>query len=128
MATPNDRKYSKTHEWVKVDGSNATIGLTEFAVHAIKDIVFLELPSAGKDAQAGKPFGVIESVKAVFDLNAPLGGRITAVNEALLNDFALLTSDPYNAGWLLKVEGISGDAGALLDAAAYDKHCAEEAH
>lgn len=128
MATPNDRKYSKTHEWVKVDGSNATIGLTEFAVHAIKDIVFLELPSAGKSAEAGKPFGVIESVKAVFDLNAPLGGKIVAVNEALLNDFGPLTADPYNAGWLLKIEGVSGDAGALLDAAAYDKHCAEEAH
>lgn len=128
MATPNDRKYSKTHEWVKVDGSNATIGLTEFAVHAIKDIVFLELPAAGKSAEAGKPFGVIESVKAVFDLNAPLGGKIVAVNEALLNDFGPLTADPYNAGWLLKIEGVSGDAGALLDAAAYDKHCAEEAH
>jgi glycine cleavage system H protein len=128
MATPNDRKFSKTHEWVKVDGSNATIGLTEFAVHAIKDIVFLELPAAGKSAEAGKPFGVIESVKAVFDLNAPLGGKIVQVNEALLNDFGPLTADPYNAGWLLKVEGVTGDAAGLLDAAAYDKHCAEEAH
>lgn len=128
MPTPNDRKYSKTHEWVKVEGANATVGLTEFAVHAIKDIVFLELPSAGKSAEAGKPFGVIESVKAVFDLNAPLGGRIVAVNEALLNDFGPLTADPYNAGWLLKLEGVTGDVGALLDAAAYDKHCAEEAH
>lgn len=128
MATPNDRKYSKTHEWIKVEGNSATIGLTEFAVHAIKDIVFLELPAKGKSAEAGKPFGVIESVKAVFDLNAPLGGSITAVNEALLNDYSPLNADPYGAGWLLKIEGVSGDAGALLDAAAYDKHCAEEHH
>lgn len=128
MATPNDRKYSKTHEWIKVEGNSATIGLTEFAVHAIKDIVFLELPAKGKSAEAGKPFGVIESVKAVFDLNAPLGGSIVQVNEGLLNDFGPLTADPYGAGWLLKIEGVSGDAGALLDAAAYDKHCAEEHH
>lgn len=128
MPTPTDRKFTKTHEWIKVEGNSATIGLTEFAVHAIKDIVFLELPAAGKSAEAGKPFGVIESVKAVFDLNAPLGGKIAQVNEALLNDYNPLTTDPYGAGWLLKVEGVSGDASGLLDAAAYDKHCAEEAH
>jgi glycine cleavage system H protein len=128
MTTPNDRQYSKTHEWIKVEGNSATIGLTEFAVHAIKDIVFLELPSKGKAVEAGKPFGVIESVKAVFDLNAPLGGSIVQVNDALLNDFGPLTADPYGTGWLLKVEGVSGDAGVLLDAAAYDKHCAEEPH
>ena len=128
MPSPSDRKYTKTHEWIKVEGAGATVGLTDFAVHAIKDIVYLELPAAGKAAEAGKPFGIIESVKAVFDLNAPLGGKISAVNDALQNDFGPLTSDPYGKGWLLKLEGLSGDQAALLDAAAYDMHCADEQH
>jgi glycine cleavage system H protein len=126
--TPNDRHYTKTHEWIKVEGSGATVGLTEFAVHAIKDIVFLELPAKGKAAEAGKPFGIIESVKAVFDLNSPLSGTISAVNDGLLNDNAPLVSDPYNAGWMLKLDGVSGDKAGLLDAAAYDKFCAEDHH
>ena len=128
MATPNDRLYTKTHEWIKVDGDQATVGLTEFAVHAIKDIVFLELPAAGKAVEQGKPFGVIESVKAVFDLNCPLGGSISSVNAKLADDFGPLSADPYGAGWLLKVSGLQGDKAALLDAVAYDKFCAEEQH
>ena len=128
MATPNDRKYTKTHEWIKLDGANASVGLTEFAVHAIKDIVFLELPSAGKAAEAEKPFGVIESVKAVFDLNCPLSGSISEVNTPLLNDYNTLVADPYGKGWLLKLSGVAGDQGHLLDAAAYDKFCAEDHH
>ena len=128
MATPNDRKYTKTHEWIKVDGSSATVGLTEFAVHAIKDIVFLELPAAGKAVEAEKPFGVIESVKAVFDLNSPLGGSIAEVNTPLLNDYNTLVADPYAKGWLLKLSGVAGDQGHLLDAAAYDAFCAEDHH
>ncbi len=128
MATPNDRKYSKTHEWIKVEGDKATVGLTEFAVHAIKDIVFLELPSAGKAAEGGKPFGVIESVKAVFDLNSPLSGTISEVNSPLLDDYNTLVSDPYGKGWLLKLSGVSGDQSQLLDGPAYDKFCAEDHH
>jgi glycine cleavage system H protein len=128
MATPNDRKYTKTHEWIKVDGAGASVGLTEFAVHAIKDIVFLELPAAGKAAEAEKPFGVIESVKAVFDLNCPLSGSIAEVNTPLLDDYNTLVSDPYGKGWLLKLSAVSGDQGHLLDAAAYDKFCAEDHH
>lgn len=128
MATPNDRLYTKTHEWIKVDGDQATVGLTEFAVHAIKDIVFLELPAAGKTVEQGKPFGVIESVKAVFDLNAPLGGSLASVNAKLADDFGPLSADPYGAGWLLKVSGLQGDKAALLDAAAYDQFCAAEQH
>ena len=128
MATPSDRLYTKTHEWIKIEGAEATVGLTEFAVHAIKDIVFLELPAAGKLAEAGKPFGVIESVKAVFDLNCPLSGTIATVNSKVADDFAPLSADPYGAGWLLKLSGVSGDQGQLLDAAAYDKFCAEDHH
>jgi glycine cleavage system H protein len=128
VTTPNDRKYTKTHEWIKIEGGDATVGLTEFAVHAIKDIVFLELPEAGKNAEAGKPFGVIESVKAVFDLNSPLSGRIADVNAPLLSDYDTLVADPYTKGWLMKLNGVSGEQGHLLDAAAYDKFCAEDHH
>lgn len=128
MAMPNDRLYTKTHEWIKVDGDQATVGLTEFAVHAIKDIVFLELPAAGKAVEQGKPFGVIESVKAVFDLNSPLGGVIASANATLTDDFGPLSADPYGAGWLLKVSGLQGDKAVLLDAAAYEKFCEQEQH
>ena len=128
MSSPSDRLYTKTHEWIQVSGDSAVIGLTEYAVHAIKDIVFLELPAAGKALEQGKPFGVIESVKAVFDLNAPLGGAVSGMNQAVADDFNALSSDPYGKGWLVKISGVAGDQGQLLDAAAYDKFCAEEHH
>ena len=128
MATPSDRLYTKTHEWIQVSADSAVIGLTEYAVHAIKDIVFLELPAAGKALEQGKPFGVIESVKAVFDLNSPLAGTVSGVNQAVADDFNALSGDPYGKGWLVKVSGVAGDKGQLLDAAAYDKFCAEEHH
>ncbi|HTB22434.1 MAG TPA: glycine cleavage system H protein [bacterium] len=128
MPTPTDRLYTKTHEWIKFEGDGASVGLTEFAVHAIKDIVFLELPEAGRTLEAGKPFGVIESVKAVFDLNAPMGGKIVSTNDEVECEFAPLSEDPYGKGWLLKLSQLSGDKAALLDAAAYDKHCAEDHH
>jgi len=128
MATPSDRLFTKTHEWIKVEGDGATVGLTEFAVHAIKDIVYLELPEAGTTLEAGKPFGVIESVKAVFDLNAPLGGNAADVNDELEAEFGPLVTDPYGAGWLLKLSGLSGDKSALMDAAAYDRFCAQDSH
>jgi len=128
MSTPSDRLYTKTHEWIKLEGEGATIGLTEFAVHAIKDIVFLELPPAGRALEAGKPFGVIESVKAVFDLNAPLGGPVASVNAKVADDFTALAQDPYASGWLVKLSTAAGDRSGLLDAAAYDRFCAEEHH
>lgn len=128
MATPSDRLFTKTHEWIQVSGDGAVIGLTEYAVQAIKDIVFLELPAVGKALEQGRPFGVIESVKAVFDLNSPLGGTVSAVNQAVADDFNALSGDPYGRGWLVKVSGVAGDKAQLLDAAAYDKFCAEEHH
>jgi glycine cleavage system H protein len=128
MSTPTDRLFTKTHEWIKIDGDAAEVGLTEFAVQAIKDIVFLELPPAGRALAAGAPFGVIESVKAVFDLNAPLGGSVSEVNGRVADDFSVLASEPYGAGWLLRLKGLSGDKAALLDAAAYDKFCEQEQH
>jgi len=128
MATPSDRLYTKTHEWIKLDWAAATVGLTEFAVHAIKDIVFLELPPAGKALEGGKAFGVVESVKAVFDLNAPLSGTVSEANGRVADDFNLLAADPYGAGWLVRLSGVQGDQGALMDAAAYAAFCEHEQH
>ena len=127
-SSPGDRLYTRTHEWIKVEGSGASVGLTAFAVEAIKDIVFIELPAAGRVLEAGKAFGVVESVKAVFDLNAPLSGTVSASNKAVEADFSALAADPYGAGWLLKLEGVSGERSALLDAEAYDRFCAQERH
>jgi glycine cleavage system H protein len=126
MATPSDRLFTKTHEWIKFEGDGASVGLTEFAVHAIKDVVFLELPEAGRVLEAGKPFGVIESVKAVFDLNAPMSGKIVSTNDGIECEFGPLMADPYGAGWMLRLAQVSGDKGALMDAAAYDRFCAED--
>ena len=128
MSSPSDRLYTPTHEWIQIEGARATVGLTEFAVRSIKDIIFVELPDVGRALEAGRPFGVVESVKAVFDLNAPLGGRVVEVNTAVPADFGPLASDPYGAGWLLRVGDPVGDRGALMDAAAYDRFCAEHPH
>jgi glycine cleavage system H protein len=128
VATPNDRKYSKSHEWIKIDGKTGTMGLSEFAVNAIKDIVYLELPEPGRQAEQLKPFGVIESVKAVFDLYCPMAGKVSEVNTAVMSDFEALARDPYGKGWLVKLELDGSDSTHLMDAASYDKYCAEEAH
>ena len=128
MSSPQDRLYTRTHEWIRIEGGGASVGLTAFAVEAIKDIVFIELPAPGRVLEAGKPFGVVESVKAVFDLNAPLAGVVAETNKAVESDFSALASDPYGAGWLLRVEGVAGGREGLLDAAAYDRFCAEERH
>lgn len=128
MASPNDRKYTQSHEWIKIEGNAATIGLSEFAIHAIKDIVFLELPSQGQALEQLKPFGVIESVKAVFDLMAPLPGKVTQVNSAMMDHFDTLAKDSYEQGWLIKMDLSSTDTSHLMDAATYDKFCAEEQH
>lgn len=128
MASPTDRLYTRTHEWIKIEGERAQVGLTAFAVGAIKDIVFIELPAKGRTLEMGKPFGVVESVKAVFDLNAPLGGSVADVNKDVESEFTALAQDPYGAGWLLRLEALHGERTALLDAAAYDAFCATEAH
>lgn len=129
--TPQDLKYAKTHEWVKYDAGAkiATIGVTAFAVEALTDLVYIELPAVGKQIKAGEPFGEIESVKAVSDLYAPVSGEVTEANTALAGDLAVLNEDPYTKGWMIKVK-VTDDVplAKLMDAAAYDKQCAEEAH
>lgn len=123
-----DRRYTKTHEWVKVDGKEATIGITDFAQSQLGDVVFLELPSTGRKLAERESFGVVESVKAASDLYTPVAGRIVAVNEKLASKPELINSDPYGEGWIMKVE-LAGDLPSdLMDEAAYKKATEESAH
>lgn len=125
----NSLRYNKTHEWVSVDGDVATVGITKFAVEQLTDIVFVELPSVGKKLDVETTFGVIESVKAVSDLYAPLAGEVVAVNTPVADDPSILSKDPYGKGWMIKIR-LSGpaDTSSLLTKGAYDKLCAEQAH
>ena len=123
-----DRRYTRTHEWVSVDGKQATIGITDFAQSQLGDVVFLELPSVGRKLAARDTFGVVESVKAASDLYAPVAGRITAVNDKLSSRPELINSDPYGEGWILKLD-LEGDLPSeLLDEAAYKKVTEESTH
>jgi glycine cleavage system H protein len=116
-----DRRYTKSHEWVTVDGKHATIGITDFAQSQLGDVVFLELPSVGRKLATRETFGVVESVKAASDLYSPVAGRISAVNEKLSSKPELINADPYGEGWILKIE-LAGDLpGDLLDEAGYKK-------
>ena len=99
-----DLKYTKTHEWVGVDGEIVTIGLSDFAVKELSDIVFIEFPEKGKKIKRGSPFGTIESVKAAFDLNVPISGEIIEVNSALSDNLNLLKDEPYEKAWLIKIK------------------------
>lgn len=116
-----DRRYTKTHEWVAVEGKHATIGITEFAQSQLGDVVFLELPKPGRKLETGETFGVVESVKAASDLYAPVTGRIAEVNEKLGSKPELINSDPYGEGWILKIELAGEPPSDLLDEAAYKK-------
>jgi len=116
-----ERRYSETHEWVAVDGSVATVGITDFAQSQLGDVVFLELPRKGQRLAAGEAFGVIESVKAASDLYAPLAGTVVEVNERLAANPELVNTDPLGEGWLIKVEAEGGLPDSLLDEAAYLK-------
>ena len=116
-----ERRYTRTHEWVTVDGKHATVGITDFAQSQLGDVVFLELPSPGRKLAEREAFGVVESVKAASDLYSPVAGRITGVNEKLTSKPELINSDPYGEGWILKVE-LAGDLpDGLLDDASYKK-------
>jgi glycine cleavage system H protein len=123
-----DRRYTKTHEWVVVDGKSVTVGITDFAQSQLGDVVFLELPSTGRKLAVRESFGVVESVKAASDLYSPVAGRITAVNEKLAANPELVNSDPYGDGWILKLE-LAGDLPSdLLDEAGYKKVTEASAH
>lgn len=131
--SPEELRFATTHEWVHVDQQGnqqvATIGVSAFAVAALTDLVFIELPAVGKKVKAGETFGEVESVKAVSDLYSPVDGEVIAANQSLRDHLEKLSDDPYGAGWLIKVR-LAGEAGLdeLLDHAAYEKQCAEEQH
>ena len=129
-----DRLYSKSHEWVRVEagpagGKIAVVGLSAFALEALTDLVFIDLPPVGRKVTAGESFGEIESVKAVSDLYSPVDGEIAEVNSEVAQNLERLADDPYDAGWFVKIK-IDDEAGLaeLLDEAAYKKQCEEEQH
>ena len=124
MNIPKELQYTKSHEWLLVEDGVATVGLTDFAQDALGDIVFVNLPQSGDQVSAGEALGDVESVKAVSDVLSPVSGVVAEVNEELLDNPALVNEDPYGA-WLVKVEQLTGEE-ELLDAAAYEAHCAEE--
>lgn len=122
---PAQLKYSSSHEWVAVEGDTVTLGVSDFAVKQLTDLVYIDLPAVGTKLEKGQPFGEVESVKAVSDLYAPLDGEVLEVNDSLQDDLAVLTDDAYEAGWMLKVK-ISDPAqlDSLMSHADYQAHCA----
>jgi glycine cleavage system H protein len=121
VSAPTDLRYTRDHEWVRVDGGEATVGITQYAADQLGDIVFVELPDEGRDLEEAKPFGVVESVKAVSDLFAPLTGTVTSSNSALSANPELVNSDPYGDGWMIKITvSDSSEMDDLLDGPAYD--------
>ena len=122
MAQPDDRKYSKEHEWVKIDGTSAVVGITNYAQSSLGDIVYVELPKPGTKLERSKPIGVVESVKAVSDIYAPVSGTVTEVNASVEDDPAKVNADPFGDGWLVKLK-LDGpvDTSGLLDPVAYDE-------
>jgi glycine cleavage system H protein len=121
MTTPDDRKYTESHEWIKLDGDTFTLGLTQVAVDELTDITYVEMKTPGEIFNNGDSIGEVESVKAASDVYSPLGGEIIEVNTTLADDPSLLNSDPYGAGWLIKVKAADTSGyDALLDAAAYN--------
>ena len=118
---PTDLRYTNDHEWVRVDGDEATIGITAYAADQLGDIVFVELPDAGRALDQSAAFGVVESVKAVSDLFAPVSGEVIEANEDLAGSPELVNGDPYGGGWMLRVRiADPGQLDELLDAEAYD--------
>ena len=120
MNVPDELRYATSHEYVRLEGNTATVGISDHAQAELTDVVYVELPAIGKTVEAGETICVVESVKAASDIYAPVSGTVSAVNEALGSNPALVNTDPYGAGWIFKIELAAGaDASALKDAAAY---------
>ena len=126
MNTPNELRYTKEHEWVKVEGNTAIIGITDFAQNELGDIVFVELPEVGDEVTLDQPFGSVESVKTVSELYAPVSGTIVAINEELSDSPELVNESPYENAWMIKVElSNPSEVDALLTAEAYTQLISE---
>ena len=129
MAYPATYRFTKDHEWVSIEGSVGTIGITDFAQQQLGDVVFVELPAVGAALRAGESFGTVESVKAVSEIFAPVSGAVTAINEKLATTPELINQDPHQAAWLVKVTlADPGQVAQLMDAAQYEQFVREEAH
>ncbi|GAB6173534.1 glycine cleavage system protein GcvH [Paradesulfitobacterium aromaticivorans] len=126
---PKDLKYSKEHEWAKVEGNRVTLGITDHAQESLGDVVFVELPGEGDSITAGKSYGTVESVKAVSDIIAAVGGKVIEVNETVVDAPDTLNSDPYGDGWLVKVEADDlSPLNSMMTVEQYEAFLAEEAH
>jgi len=127
MNVPDTLRYTSEHEWLRAEGDEGVVGITDFAQESLGDVVFVELPAVGAALEQGQVFGVVESNKAVSDLYAPVSGEVVAVNEALGARPELVNEDPYGAGWLLRVRITdAAQPAALLDAASYQRHVESE--
>jgi glycine cleavage system H protein len=129
MDAPADLKYSKEHEWARVEGDIATIGITDFAQNQLGDVVYVELPKVGVQVKLMAPFGVVESVKTASDLFAPVSGEVIEINSALADKPELVNTSPYDEAWMIKVRLANpADVGELMNAEDYQRLTAEEAH
>lgn len=124
MNIPAHLSYTDTHEWVRLEGNEAVIGITDYAQHSLGDITYVELPAVGDTLTQGGEMGTVESVKAASDLFAPVSGTVTAINEELADHPDLVNTAPYEGGWMVRVT-LSGQISGLLDAAGYEKICQE---
>jgi len=127
MEFPEDLKYTKEHEWVLIEGGTATVGITDYAQDQLGDIVFVELPAVGDKVSKEDAFGVVESVKAVSDIYAPLSGKVIEVNDDLPDDPEMLNEDPYGDGWIIRIELTDPEeVEDLMTSAEYEQYVAEE--
>jgi glycine cleavage system H protein len=130
---PDDRKYNPTHEWVKADGDSMLIGITDFAVQELSngnesDLVYCDLPEPGRVLAAGETFGEIESVKAVSDLNAPVAGEVLEVNHSIEEHLEILSKDPWNSGWMIRIKPVTKSLEGLMSATEYERFLAASKH
>ena len=122
--TPENLKCTESDEWVRVDGDTATIGITDYAQEQLNDVVYVEFPEVGDAVEAGKACAMVESVKAASDIHAPVSGEVVEVNSALEDEPEIVNSDPYEAGWFIKIKiSDAAELDKLMDAAAYGKFC-----
>jgi len=125
---PADYRFTKDHEWIKVEGGTATVGITDYAQQELGDVVFVELPKVGVKMNAGQAFGTVESVKAVSEIFMPVGGEITEINSALVNAPETVNKDPHGSAWLVKIKlADAQEAAGLMDARAYESYIAAQA-
>jgi glycine cleavage system H protein len=122
MNYPEDLRYARTDEWVRLEGETATVGISDYAQHELGDIVYVELPEVGSNVSSGVAFGVVESVKAVSELLSPVSGTVVESNQPVADDPSLINGSPYEDGWLIKVRVEGDPSGGLMEAAAYSEY------